>query len=381
MTAPSVVVVRTGTGHGTGFLIDASGLIVTNHHVVASGLMHDAERKASYAMVHFGRPGPDGTMHLLAEPVRAYLYKVDATRDLALLRVDAPVPGLTALPHLTLADAPPRPGQDCAIVGHPSSGMLWTMRPCQVAAIGEMPADLVNVVMLKLASSGKERDDMAEQIRRLPSRRIILTSAQANPGDSGGPVVDERGRVIAVTFGGPGREAESKFTYHVHLDELKAVLADVPREPMFYRPDPWNLGPRVELKDLDGDGRPDLLLAGADRPETLLFDLDADSPQAFARPQNIAQLVAERKWDFEVGVTTAEGETAAFYDTDNDGAIDLILTGAVRDGTVDARFVVTPAGGWRYESGLKLPLLSGRYMKNPQLAARADRLIRLVAEK
>lgn len=375
--APAVVVVRTDTGHGTGFIVDSNGLVVTNHHVIATGLKQDAARQASFAMVHLGRIGSDGAMHLLPDPVRAYLYKVDPTRDLALLRIAAPVPGLSSLPHLSLSDAPPRPGQDCAIIGHPSSGMLWTMRPGQVAAIGNMPADLVNIVMLKLASTAKERDAVAEEIRQLPSRKIILTSAQANPGDSGGPVVDEHGRVIAVTFGGPGREGESKFTYHVHLDELKAVLADVPRQPMLYTPDPWALGPRVELKDLDGDGKPDLLLAGSDSPDTLLFDVDEDSPSSL----QVSRLVADRKWDFEVGLTTAEGATAAFYDTDNDGTVDLILSGPVQDGNVDSRFVRLPSGGWRYETGLKLPLLSGIYLKDPKLAARADRLIALLAKQ
>jgi hypothetical protein len=145
----------------------------------------------------------------------------------------------------------------------------------------------------------------------------------------------------------------------------------VPRQPILYVPDPWALGPRVELRDLDGDGSPDVLLAGSEAPETMLFDVDGDSPRTLP----VAQLVAERKWDFEVGVTTAEGETAAFYDTDNDGTVDLILTGTVQGGMVDARFVRTPSGGWRYETGLKLPVLSGRYLKDPKLAARADRLI------
>lgn len=376
--APAVVVVRTDSGHGSGFLL-GDGLIVTNHHVVASGLRHDSVKGASYALVHMGRLGTDGTMTLLPDALRAYLYKTDPTRDLAVLRVADRAPGAPPLPRLTLADAAPRPGQDCAIIGHPSSGMLWTMRPCQVAAVGQLPADLVNVVMLKLASSGDEREQVAAQLRRLPSRRIILTSAGANPGDSGGPVVDEHGRVIAVTFGGPGKAEEAKFTYHVHLDELRAMLADVPKMPMFLRPDPWALGPRVELRDLDGDNRPDVLLAGAESPETMLFDLDNDTPAGLWR--DAEQLVSDKKWDFEVGVVTSDGAPAAFYDTDNDGIVDLILSGKVDGAMVDGRFVRSAAGKWTYESGLKLPLLSGRYLKTPALAARADRVIRAVLEK
>jgi S1-C subfamily serine protease len=377
--APSVVVVRTELGHGSGFIMSADGLVVTNHHVIASGLIHDPAKNGSYATVHLGRLGPDGTMALLPDGVRAYLVKTDPTRDLALLRIAGPVSALPSLPHLVVSDVAPRPGQDCAIVGHPSSGMLWTMRPGQVAAVGQMPTDLVNVIMLKLASPTAQREELVNQFRQLPSRRIIITSAGANPGDSGGPVVDERGRVIAVTFGGPGKAEESKFTYHVHLDELKAVLADVPKEPMFLRPDPWALGPRVEVRDIDGDDTPDLLLSGSNEPETMLFDVDNDTPPALAR--DTTQLVAGKKWDFEVGLSLGEGSPAAFYDTDNDGVIDLILTGRFQDGFVDGRFVRVGPDQWTYESGLKLALLSGQYLKAPKLAMRADQLIKTVLER
>jgi hypothetical protein len=157
------------------------------------------------------------------------------------------------------------------------------------------------------------------------------------------------------------------------------VLTDIPKDPMFLRPDPWALGPRVELADVDRDGKADVLFAGHTEPETMLFDLDNDTSPALVK--DTAQLVASKKWDFEVGLNTGEGAPAAFYDTDNDGTVDLILTGHVEGGMVDGRFVRTAAGKWTYEGGLKLPLLSGRYLKSPELAARADRLIRAVREK
>jgi S1-C subfamily serine protease len=376
--APAAVIVRTETGHGTGFVIDANGLVVTNHHVVASGLKHDPVKDASFAMIHMGRLATDGTMSLVqGDAVRAYLYKDDPTRDLAFLRI-AQTAGVSLPPHLTLADNAPRPGQDCAIVGHPSSGMLWTMRPCQVAAVGQMPSDLVNVVMLKLA--GAQQADVEQQLKRLPSRRIIITSANANPGDSGGPVVDSQGRVIAVTFGGPGRAEESKFTYHVHLDELKAAVSDLPKQPMYLLPNAWAFGPRVELRDLDGDGRPDVLLAGGEMAETMLFDLRNSTPAALLTKDGLSDLVAGKKWQFDLGITTNEGRPSAFYDTDSDGTIDLILTGAVQNGNVDGRFVRGPDGRWKYESGLKVPILSGQYFKNPMLAARAERVIQAIRD-
>ena len=376
--APSVVVVRTRTGHGTGFIVDTNGTLVTNNHVVATGLTHDGARGASYATVHLGRLEADGSMKLLPDSVRAYLYKVDPTRDLAVLRIASTA---TPTPHLTLSDTAPRVGQECSIIGHPSSGMLWTMRPGEVASIGNMPADLVNVVMLRLASSTTDQQQLVEQLKLLPSRRIILTSAQANPGDSGGPVVDPQGHVIAVTFGGPGRAGESKFTYHVHLDELKAVLADVPRDPVFLVPDPWApLGSRVQLQDLNGDGKPDVLIAGNESPETMLFDMANATPEAAWR-SGVTAVVTGRKWRFQVGVKSADGELSAFYDTDNDGQVDLVVTGSASEGTSDGRFVRNSGGRWQYESRPKSPIVSAQYLKDPQLADRAERVIAAVLKK
>ena len=377
--APAAVIVRTEIGHGTGFVIDANGLVVTNHHVVASGLNHDPVKRASFAMIHTGRLATDGTMSVTqGPPVRAYIYKVDPTRDLAFLRI-SPADGVSMPPHLTLAESAPRPGQDCAVVGHPSSGMLWTLRPCQISAVGQMPADLVNFAILKLA--GAQQAEMEKQLKLLPSRRIVITNAGVNPGDSGGPVVDLQGHVVAVTFGYPSREGEAKFSYHIHLDELKAAIADLPKQPIYLRPDPWALGPQVELRDLDGDGRPDVLLAGSgQRAENYLFDLRNSTPAALVTQEGLRDLIGLKKWQFDMGLSANEGQPASFYDTDGDGTIDLILTGTVKDGNVDGRFVRSADGSWKYESGLKLALVSSQYFKNPELAARADRMLRAVRE-
>jgi serine protease Do len=374
--APAVVVVRTETGHGTGFFVSDDGLLITNNHVVAGGLSHDANRRASFANIHIGQLNADGTMRLRPEAARAYLYRTDATRDLALLKLDDKERGSNPVPYLVLSAVAPRPGLACAIIGHPSSGMLWTLRPGEVSAVGQMPADLVNLVMVRLAASPSDRAQIAEQLQALPSRRIILTTAGANPGDSGGPVVDDDGRVIAVTFSEPANPAEAKFTYHIHVDELRAFLAEVPTSPRYLTPDPWTLGPRVDLRDLDNDGKPDVLVAGAESPRTLLFDLGNDSP-----PASVRELVTKRLWRFEVGIHQEGGETDVFYDTDNDGQVDLILIGSAGDQDARGRFVRSAAGAWQYDSPKNISLLSGSYLTDKALGARFDRFAKIVLSR
>src|SRR5262245_52918772 len=70
--APAVVVVRTATGHGTGFLVHPDGWVVTNHHVIArAGL--DRKTGAQEATVYLGRLR-DGLMELDKRGVPALVY-------------------------------------------------------------------------------------------------------------------------------------------------------------------------------------------------------------------------------------------------------------------------------------------------------------------
>ena len=365
--APAVVVVRTDTGHGTGFLVSADGQLLTNHHVVSGGLRHDNQQSASYVQVHLGRLGADGVMSVRSEPVRAFLLKTDPAVDLALLKLERVPADFQPIPFLQLAPEPPRPGMPATIVGHPASGMLWTLRSGQVSSVGRMPADLVDLIILQLAAAPGDRQQMLDQLKQEPSRRIILTSAGANPGDSGGPVVDALGRVIAVTFAVPADPARAKFSYHIHLDEVRPFMAKVVDEPKLDVPDPWQLGPRIQLSDLDADGRPDLLLGGTDNPEELLFDLDNDTVG-----RDVVALVRGRKWDFEFALRVVKSEptSSAFYDTDNDGTIDLIHTVWDRDHSRNTRFIRAADGKWSVEHNVTLTFPSTTYLKDKRLAQR-----------
>jgi S1-C subfamily serine protease len=365
--APAVVVVRTEDGHGTGFLVSEDGLILTNHHVISSGLTHEAT--ASFASVHFGRLEQDGVMDLESEPRRAMLLKIDALNDLALLRIEPHQRERSTFRYINLSKAAPRPGLDCSIIGHPSSGMLWTFRPCQVASIGTWPKDLVNLVLPRLAAVGAAKTAADEFVASEPGHKILLTSAQANPGDSGGPVLDASGALIGVTFAGPGNTAEDKFTYHVHLDEVRKFLANVPRDGMLLVPDPWDLPARVELRDLDGNGKPDVLVAGTENPEVLVFDVDEDSSLSNGRSR-VARLVREKQWDFEFALDLRGGGYTSYYDTDNDGAHDLVLVTDENSLASKGQFLMATAKKrWIYQSR-RGKILDRALFRNPELARR-----------
>lgn len=149
-------------GTACGMAIEGSGwvaaedLVVTNAHVVAG---------ESDTVVERSGEGPE---------LPARIVAFDAREDLALLEV----PGL-ALPALDLASAP-APEAAGVIVGYPEDGPL-TLDP---ARVGEAQS----VVTQNAYGEGP--------VTRLltPIRGLI------RPGNSGGPVLDSRGGVLATVF-------------------------------------------------------------------------------------------------------------------------------------------------------------------------------------
>jgi S1-C subfamily serine protease len=147
---------------GSGW-IARDGVVVTNAHVVAG---------QSDTTVQLGGQGPKRSAKVVA---------FDPHDDIAVLRVD----GLGG--HaLTIADSP-RAGASAAVLGFPENG----------------PYDV------RAGRVGSTRDVITQDAYgRGPVRRSITTlRGVVRPGNSGGPMVDARGRVVTTVFaatrGGP----------------------------------------------------------------------------------------------------------------------------------------------------------------------------------
>jgi putative serine protease PepD len=153
--SPGVVSVRTNSGSGTGFVVDANGTLVTNAHVVGD---------ASRVQIQFS---DDRT-------ATATVRGVDRSSDLAVLNVVTSQTG--RLHALEFADSSTvRTGQLAVAIGSPFA------LP-QTATAGIV--------------SGTGRHIQAPDGFQIDS--VIQTDAPINPGNSGGPLLDANGRVIGV---------------------------------------------------------------------------------------------------------------------------------------------------------------------------------------
>jgi hypothetical protein len=141
---------------GSGWVADG-GLVVTNAHVVAG---------QDDTTVQLGGEG---------EQLDAQAVHFDARNDLAVLRV----PAMEGVPALTLR-VNARPGTSAAIVGFPENGSL----DVQPGRLGQTST----VTTQDAYGRGPVR-------RRITSLRGLVRS-----GNSGGPMVDGRGRVVTTIF-------------------------------------------------------------------------------------------------------------------------------------------------------------------------------------
>jgi S1-C subfamily serine protease len=140
-------------GTGTGFIISADGYIITNDHVVAFSNALD---------VIFA----DGTR------VDAVLIGTDVFTDLAVIKVDGPVPGVVPLGDSNAL----RPGERVIAIGSALGNYTNTVTEGVVSGLGRR---LVN------------RDGSAME-------NLIQHDAPINPGNSGGPLLSMRGEVVGV---------------------------------------------------------------------------------------------------------------------------------------------------------------------------------------
>ena len=160
---PSVVSISArgarGGGSGTGFIIDSTGFILTNNHVIS-----DAAVDGGRIEVQLN----DGTT------LGATIVGRDSAYDLAVLKVDRT--GLTAL---TFGDS------DQVAVGD------------AVIAIGS-PLGLSGTVTLGIVSAKDRAVTAGEDAGDNSYINAIQTDAAINPGNSGGPLVNSAGAVIGV---------------------------------------------------------------------------------------------------------------------------------------------------------------------------------------
>ncbi len=189
----SVVLLLTGPSWCAGVLVDPQGTIATSYHCIANGMRPQVELQ-------------DGTV------LEGTVIARDPDHDLALLTVDAG----RVLPALTIRGDDPAIGERVYALGHPFAS----------AATGRY--------------DGLLRWSVSEGIVAARGDWFFQTDAGMNPGNSGGPVVDEHGRVLGITS---RKLTGDNIAFVSRGNHLLALLVAPDRGSVFGGT--WGVGPAV----------------------------------------------------------------------------------------------------------------------------------------
>jgi serine protease Do len=178
---------------GTGFVVDSTGLIVTNKHVVG-------DTQATYTVI-------DKDNH---EYQVTRIYR-DPTNDLAIIKVEG-----ANLPALPLGDSDKiRVGQDVIAIG---------------TALGEFRHTVTTGVVSGLGRGIEATDGFGFE----SLEGVIQTDAAINPGNSGGPLLDASGSVIGVSVAvSAGAE---NIGFAIPINVVRASLDNFNKTGQFDRP-------------------------------------------------------------------------------------------------------------------------------------------------
>ena len=168
---PAVVGIETSSGRGSGFFVRPDTLI-TSLHVV--------NRETFVTLRRI-----DGTTAPARVDLKAPAY------DLAILRVTTPAANQVVIP-IGSADTL-RPGQDVITIG---------------TALGTLQNSVSRGVVSGLRRSG--------------DATLIQNDAAANPGNSGGPLLDRQGNAVGVTTGGD--QDRPGINFAVAIDHARDIL-------------------------------------------------------------------------------------------------------------------------------------------------------------
>ncbi|RWR89945.1 protease Do-like protein 1, chloroplastic isoform X1 [Cinnamomum micranthum f. kanehirae] len=181
-------------GSGSGFVWDKDGHIVTNYHVIrgASDLKVTLSDQSTYD---------------------AKVVGFDQDKDVAVLRVDAPVEKLRPIPVGISADL--LVGQKVYAIGNPF-GLDHTLTTGVISGL---------------------RREISSAATGRPIQDVIQTDAAINPGNSGGPLLDSSGNLIGINtaiYSPSG--ASSGVGFSIPVDTVSGIVDQLVRFGKVTRP-------------------------------------------------------------------------------------------------------------------------------------------------
>ncbi len=192
-------------GQGSGFILNKSGLILTNNHVIDNAQRVEVQLYDKHKY-------------------KAEILGTDKIHDLALLQIKAP----NLVPVELANSSGLQVGQKVFAIGNP------------FGLSGTMTRGIISALRSVRGPTGSAIDN------------AIQTDAAINPGNSGGPLLNSRGQVIGVNFliaSNNGADQSSGVGFAIPVNTAKAVIDDFSKYGHARRPTlaitPLEIGPEL----------------------------------------------------------------------------------------------------------------------------------------
>ncbi len=224
---PAVVTIKLEHSEGSGFILNPNGVILTNYHVI------EGAKSATVILADKTSFSVEGFLAILPG------------KDIALVQIQA---GAKQLQSLPLAEAPPNRGERVYAFGAPlglqrsvSDGIIASLRS------GEEVRD--NFRQSVRGNVDVYRDLLGYEV----DAQWVQTTSPISPGNSGGPLVNVHGQVIAINTWCRAQGQNVNFAISIsHVKQLAAMARSV--QPLASLP-----APRAGLVALmKGDGKKSL---------------------------------------------------------------------------------------------------------------------------
>jgi len=166
-----IAVTKDSGGTGTGSIIDPSGLVLTNNHVIFNKDTQTPHQTLLVILKPEKVVGALANKKNLTRQHKATVLASNEDFDLALLKIESPP---TPLPVIELGDPSQISiGSSVAAIGHPERGGLWSLTTGVISA---------------------EWQDYGGTV----GWDIFQTEASLNRGNSGGPLINMQGHQIGI---------------------------------------------------------------------------------------------------------------------------------------------------------------------------------------
>ena len=239
-------------GTGSGFVIDDTGLMLTNNHVVTL----DSENVGKLSVKFHNDP----------KSYRATVVGRSPAYDVALIKIDAPGKKFTPL---TMGDSDAlKVGQKAIAMGNPF-GLEFSVTEGIISATGR---------------------DFQGSNGNLATN-VIQTDAAVNPGNSGGPLLSSAGEVIGINTAilspgtqGSGQGQFAGIAFAVPINLVKSILDDLKAGKTLDQGALGSSRPRLGIGLQSMDAYSDTLLQQYNLPSTgvMITNVEPNSPAAKA---------------------------------------------------------------------------------------------------